>query len=141
MLKEKRNYAVIAKCGHVGLGYYIPIEFAVVASSKEEAAALARQLPRVKHHHKDAIQEVREVSMEEYLVIVERNNHDPYLKCKNIQQQKLVFNIIEPRLVVDSHNQTIKHSKQERRDRVDFKMKKNKTILNDLLKYAHSYIF
>lgn len=57
------RYAVTAKCGHTGFGpgFYIPITFIVSAESAKEAAIKARQIPRVKHHHKDAISEVHAI--------------------------------------------------------------------------------
>ena len=61
-----RYFNVTAKCGHVGRGYYIPITFAVKAESAAEAASVARDLPRVKHHHKDAILSVKEVNRYEF---------------------------------------------------------------------------
>ena len=84
-----KYYSVTAKCGHVGKRYYIPIEFAIRAESAKEAARIARDMPRVKHNHKDAIQSVREISREEYIVLRQRNDSDPYLNCKSIQEQRL----------------------------------------------------
>ena len=84
-----KYYSVTAKCGHVGKRYYIPIEFAIRAESAKEAARIARDMPRVKHNHKDAIQSVREISREEYIALRQRNDSDPYLNCKSIQEQRL----------------------------------------------------
>ena len=126
MLEEKRNFAVVAKCGHVGLGHYIPIEFAVKAYSKKEAASIARDIPRVKHDHKDAILQAREISNEEYLEIRQRNHCDPYLQCKNFQEQKSIFDEIKDRLVVDGKSTDLKSLKKKRKERVEFKMKKRK---------------
>ena len=84
-----KYYSVTAKCGHVGKRYFIPIEFAIRAESAKEAARIARDMPRVKHNHKDAIQSVREISREEYIDLRQRNDSDPYLNCKSIQEQRL----------------------------------------------------
>lgn len=83
-------FAVTAKCGHSGQGrgYYVRIEFAVIAESGSEAAAKVRTYPRVKHHHKDAIQSVRSISEAEYDEIVSRNDSDPYLQARSIQEQR-----------------------------------------------------
>ncbi len=54
-----RYFIVTAKCGHVGRDNYIPIDFAVKAESASKAASYARDLPRVKHDHKDAILSVQ----------------------------------------------------------------------------------
>lgn len=84
-----KYYSVTAKCGHVGKRFFIPIEFAIRAESAKEAARITRDMPRVKHNHKDAIQSVREISREEYIALRQRNDSDPYLNCKNIQEQRL----------------------------------------------------
>ena len=84
---EKKYYGVKCKCGHVGRSHYIPIEFAVIACSKKEAAEIGRLLPRCKHHHKDCVLDVRELSLEEYEELSEANHNDPYLRCQSIQEQ------------------------------------------------------
>ena len=48
-------FEVEAKCGHVGRKYFTLKVFPVKANSRKEAAAIVRNIPRVKHHHKDAI--------------------------------------------------------------------------------------
>ena len=86
---EKRYYSVKCKCGHVGANrFYIPIEFGVIAASKKEAAEKGRWIPRCKHHQKDCILEVRELTRKEFLDLNERNRHDPYLSCHSIQEQR-----------------------------------------------------
>lgn len=80
-------YKVIAKCGHVGKGKYIPITFAINANDGKEAARIARNIPRVKHNKKDAIINVIKIDLEEYLSLKEKNANDPYLTCKNKQEQ------------------------------------------------------
>jgi len=60
----KKFYIVTAKCGHVGKSKYILIDFPVIAEDGREAAKIARQIPRVKHHHKDAIRNVEESSFD-----------------------------------------------------------------------------
>ncbi len=75
-----RYFTVTAKCGHVGKGCYIPITFAVKASSAAEAASVTRSLPRVKHHHKDAILSVQEVDQDDYEDRYYINSFDPYLQ-------------------------------------------------------------
>ena len=81
-------YAVCVKCGHVGKNYYVDKILAIEAESGKEAAAAARDYPRVKHHHKDAVRSVRKISGEEYASILESNRRDPYFSCRNIQQQR-----------------------------------------------------
>lgn len=55
----------------------------------------AREYKRVKHHHKDAIREVREISFKEFIELRLLNKNDPYLRCKNVQQQRKVVGLEE----------------------------------------------
>ena len=99
-------YIVTAKCGHVGKDYYIPIDFPVRAESKTEAAKITRSFPRVKHHHKDAILCCREVSIEEYNAIREKNHADTYLSCHSSSEQKRRCDI-ENRIVEEIKNKAL----------------------------------
>lgn len=91
MAELERYYSVKCKCGHVGAHkFYIPIEFGVIAASKKDAAEKGRWIPRCKHHQKDCILEVREITRQEFLELNERNNNDPYLSCHSIQEQRTV---------------------------------------------------
>ena len=82
------HYKVKAKCGHVGRNNYIVQDFFIVANSRREAAAIVRWMPRVKHHKKDAIFFVEEITFSEYRegrAIQEKN---PYFKTTNSSEQK-----------------------------------------------------
>ena len=127
MMETKNYYEVIAKCGHVGKKHYVPVKFAVIAEDGKEAAKMVRQFPRVKHDHKDAILNVNKINFERYLEIVEMNNNDPYLKCHSRQEQNLIDNL-EDRLEIDLHNQKAKYDKQDRLQRVTYKIKKTKIL-------------
>ena len=94
-MEEKKYYCVTCKCGHVGgQNHYILINFPIKATSKKEAACIARWIPRCKHHHKDCIRDVNEISYIEFEELMKRNNNDPYLLCKNIQEQR-VYDLTE----------------------------------------------
>lgn len=97
-----RYYMVTAKCGHVGRDYYIPIDFPVRADSAKEAAAAARSLPRVKHHHKDAILSVVEVSYSDYEDQRLVNRYDPYLGCHCIQDQRIEYDAVYSRIIEEA---------------------------------------
>lgn len=100
--QKKKYFAVECKCGHVGSKqYYIPITFAVMANDGREAANAARNFPRCKHHHKDCILSVEEISYAEYLKLLAANMEDPYLHCSNKFEQSTID--IESRLVIDPH--------------------------------------
>lgn len=83
-----RYYEVKAKCGHVGRNFYVLKTFAVRAADGREAAKIAREIPRVKHHHKDAIREVNEVDAARYHEIIDTNHEDPYFLCHSRQEQR-----------------------------------------------------
>ncbi|MCM1441653.1 MAG: hypothetical protein NC131_20960 [Roseburia sp.] len=95
-------FAVEAKCGHVGKGKCIFIWFAIQAENGKAAATKAREYGRVKHHHKDAIRQVKEISDKEFVQLQINNNKDPYLRCKNIQQQRNINNL-EDRIEIDKY--------------------------------------
>ena len=127
MTEIKNYYEVIAKCGHVGKKHYVPVKFAVMALDGKEAAKMVRQFPRVKHDHKDAILNVNKIDYERYLDIFEINNNDPYLKCHSRQEQNLLVDL-KDRLADDNHNQKVKYNKQNRLDRVAYKINKTKIL-------------
>lgn len=85
-----KYFEVEAKCGHVGINRCILITFACIARDGKEAAGKARQFPRVKHDHKDAIRNVREISFEEFVKLRCENDADPFLHCKNPQEQRKI---------------------------------------------------
>lgn len=110
-----KYYIVTAKCGHVGRDYYIPIDFPIRAESRIEAAKVARYIPRVKHHHKDAILNCREVSFEEYKAVRETNKTDTYLLCHSSLEQKFLCDI-EDRVIKETKNET----QLNRNDRIPY---------------------
>ena len=128
-MENKKYFAVTTKCGHVGRKYYLPVTFPVVAESGKEAARLGRDIPRVKHAHKDAILDVREISYEEYLILVDENNNNMYLKCENKQQQKSWCVNIKDLVLEDEHNKKLCYSKEKRKERVEYQQKKIKALL------------
>ena len=76
--EELGYFEVLAKCGHVGRKHYVLKRFAIRAESANEAARITRNIPRVKHHHKDAIRSVTAVTPERYAEIVRENSADPF---------------------------------------------------------------
>ena len=88
-------FAVETKCGHVGKNKCIYIWFAVKAEDGKEAAAKAKNIKRVKHHHKDAIRQTRKITHDDYMALLSYNSFDPYLKCTNIQQQRELVDLTD----------------------------------------------
>ncbi len=79
---ESKYYLVTAMCGHIGRLKYIPINFAVYASSTKDASKLVRGFPRVKKQRKDAIISCVEISYEQYLIQLNINRNSSYLAAK-----------------------------------------------------------
>lgn len=124
----QKYYAVHCRCGHVGLKHYVEIVFAVMANSRKEAAKKARGFARVKHNKKNAIIDCYDITREEYEALIEVNKNDPYLKCKNIQEQRLIEGF-ESRILEEPISAILKKSKQERKELVKYKFKKQKQFI------------
>lgn len=124
---ENKYYAVTTKCGHVGRGKYTEITFPIEASCGREAASIARYMPRVKHDLKYAIVDCVEVSYEEYLNLQEINNNNPYLRCKNIQEQNLLCEdlYLSVYYLYDNKNNNYYDKRQER---LNYKERKNRIL-------------
>ena len=102
-----KYFEVIAKCGHVEKNYCVFVNFACVAENGKEAAAKVREYPRVKHDRKDAIRCVKEITFEEFVTLRAENDADPYLHCKNRQEQRNIPGF-EERIKPDIREEQIK---------------------------------
>ena len=125
-------YLVLCKCGHVSRKYYMPIYFCVMAENSKEAAKIARDIPRVKRDHKDAILEVKKVCKEDYDIQNEKNNQDPYLLCKSKHDQNEIMDFIRYRLV--------REKRYEGSDVSKFKNRKPNLVMQEK-KYMHNTKF
>ena len=130
-------FAVTTKCGHVGRGKYIIKTFAVEAANGKEAAKLGRWMPRVKHHNKLCILDVKKITYEVYLDLLKVNKDDPYMQCHNIQEQNKKCPEIYDE-VYDLYPVEKDYTKA-RKDRVERKIKLNKIIENEFNKYLRDY--
>ena len=126
-----KAYKVVAKCGHVGWGYYIDKAFAVMAATGKEAAAIVRDMPRVKHHHKDAIRSVEEISFDMFYELKEINKNDPYFQCRTIQEQRGI--------VLEGVTKE-KHLDQKQKEQNRTKKYSGKQAVRDQKKYFTRYI-
>ena len=63
--------------------------------------------------------------------ILKTNKNDPYLKCKNIQEQRSIEGF-ESRIIEEPKVLRLKKSKQERRELIKFKLKKQKQLINTM---------
>ena len=128
----KKYFKVNAKCGHVGRRKFINIDFAVVALNAKEAAAKARMFGRVKHHYKDAINSVEEISLDEFVILVETLKNDPYILCDNIQDQRRIEDLYERVNCYDIED--------EKKDRcVEYKIKKQKILEKTVKLYIKEF--
>ena len=117
-----KYYEVTAKCGHVGKNNCIFITFACAAENGKEAAAKVRLYKRVKHDHKDAIRNVNEITFEDFMKLKAENDADPYLHCKNPQEQRKIPDF-DSRIIPDIREiqmkkkvSTIRHQKMIHRE-------------------------
>lgn len=92
-----KYYAVIAKCGHVGYGYFLPVCFAVEAKDLSSAIQITKERSRVQRDHKDCILAASEISAQEYYLINLNNDHDAYLKTNYANED---FGHIERRRII-----------------------------------------
>lgn len=133
---KSKFFRVTCKCGHVGRQFFIRIDFSVNADSRKEAAKIARNIPRVKHDHKDAILNCVEIDYEEYQIIQKINNNDPYLKCKNPQEQAHIFGFTER---LEPEPKYLKTIIKSRRNVVEFKNKKRRCAEKSFISYQMDY--
>ena len=117
-----KYYNVIAKCGHVGHGKYVDVNFAVIASSKSEAAQKVLSWRKVKKQLKNAITYVEEISFDDYKQLLENNKNNQYLRAHTkIEIINLDLNIQE--LGFEKHYKSSEEF-ESRMERISYKMKK-----------------
>ena len=106
---KKYYFEVSAKCGHVGRTYYYLGIFYVQAPDGKTAASIVRNMPRVKHHHKDAILSVTRIGYEEYQKGRAMLQKDPYFICHNKREQKMVTDIISKNIFLEPQKERIEN--------------------------------
>ena len=125
---ELKYYKVMAKCGHVGRNYYILKWFYVKACDGKAAAKIVRNKPRVKHDHKYAIQQVVEITVDEYLLGLKIQLEDKYFQCSSKQEQESYKCISQDDLLPEEREQ-IKYKKNRNGQRL-----KNQMIYKEMQK-------
>ncbi len=110
-----RYFKVTAKCGHVGKVFYYPGDLFIKAENGRDAARVARNMPRVKHDHKDAILNVEEIDWETYRAGKKDARKNPYFFCESVQQQLEYWDEIGSRLLADDYNEKEKSKKVSRK--------------------------
>lgn len=112
-------YKVLARCGHVKKGHYIEKWFYVEEDSKKEAAQIIRNTPRVKHHKKKTIEDVRTISFEEYFLGLKAMGADPYFKAHNSTDQRRVNAVKDEDVKLEEEPITYKKSRMGQRIRFE----------------------
>lgn len=72
------------------------MEFAIMAQSAHDAAVIARDMPRVKHHMKEAITSISELTYDEYRELKAECDANPYFKCTSSQEQRSFMDQLLP---------------------------------------------
>lgn len=125
----QKYFAVTVKFGHVGQHKCIIKTVPIKAGSGKEAAFQARWMPRVKHHDKHAIINVKEIDLEAYLILLVEKSFDPYFQCKNIQEQRNECDGIEDEVQYMKDDEIdYEERAQRRRERINFQKKKYKAF-------------
>ena len=122
----KKYFSVKTKCGHVGKYHCVWIDFAVVAENAKEAAQKVKKYSRVKRHQKSCIESVMELDFEDFIVLKAKNDADPYLHCKSIQEQRAVEGF-EDRIEVDEYNISKYSKKITKKESLEYRVKKVQT--------------
>lgn len=127
---EFKLYNVTCKCGHVGgPKWFIRKTFPIRARDGKEASAIARDMPRVKHGKKDAILNCVEIDSETYKIQQSINKNDPYLKCENPQDQKLIG---EFSLKIEKEQDFKIDKMYSRKEYIKYKLKAEKERLEEI---------
>ena len=110
----------------------------MAAENAAEAAQKAKTYKRVKRHHKDVIALVVEITSDEYMKRRSDNDNDPYLHCKNIQQQRLIEDINQ-RMQPDTWNIERNFKKQPKKKCKEYIVKKNRIAEREWAKQIEEY--
>lgn len=113
--ENDKYYAVIAKCGHCGDGFYIPIIFTEKCKDIQTAIELVKSAPKVKRDRKDFVLEAFEITKFQKFFIEAINDHDPYIKGYLLKKTLE----LEERRVVDE--EVLKNPDEDRFRYVKFK--------------------
>ena len=130
----RKYYIVIAKCGHVGKGKYVEINFPTIASNMSDAAQQVLKAGKVKKHLKNAITDVYEVSKDEYLSCKDKFKNNEYIHshCKSeISIESLDIQVLD-------FKEKFKSSFTSRTERVKYYLNKIKNK-SEVLDYEFNY--
>ena len=129
-----KYYEVEAKCGHVGRHNYILKKFYICADDGKEAAYKVRYLPRVKHNHKDAIKNVKEITYDDYVKGLDQHKQDAYFLVHNSTQQRQSCFFENNEIIKEEEKQNFKRPTHAKRIII------NKVLTKDW-KSGRSYLY
>lgn len=119
----EKYFSVKTKCGHVGKFHCVWIDFAVAAENAKEAAEKVKQYGRVKRHQKSCIESVAEIDFEDFMMLKAKNDADPYLHCKSVQEQRAIEGF-EERIELDEYNIARFSKKTTKKESLEFRVKR-----------------
>lgn len=117
-----RYFIVTAKCGHVGKGKYIEVDFPVIANSKKEAAQKVLRRSKVKKHLCNAISMAIEVEYEDYEIALEMYKSNDYIHAHYSSQ----YSLEEYEVKTLRSNKKHKIEFRSRNERINYYFKKMK---------------
>lgn len=130
-------YSVTAQFGHVGRDNCILKTISIKAETAKHAAYKVRWMSRVKHHRKDAIVNVKKITFDEYLEIQQINRKDPYFLVTSRQEQRELCGDLTAKIICLAIKEP--KNKQERDNKIQFKMRKEKILRNSALCEMRNY--
>lgn len=136
----KKYFSVKTKCGHVGKFRCVWIDFAVVADNAKAAAEKVKQYGRVKRHQKSCIESVAEIDFENFMILKAKNDADPYLHCKSIQEQRAVEGF-EERIELDEYNIARFAKKTTKKESLEYRVKRAKVKENSQKRALREYFY
>ena len=119
----KKYFSVKTKCGHVGKFHCVWIDFAVAAENAKEATEKVKQYGRVKRHQKSCIESVAQIDFEDFMMLKAKNDADPYLHCKSVQEQRAIEGF-EERIELDEYNIARFSKKTTKKESLEFRVKR-----------------
>lgn len=112
-INDVKYYRALLKGGHVSRRYYVEFYSYICAPTKKDAAMKCREVPRAKRNHKDFILALDEISSGEFCEGKINNVQDPYLLCKNKQDQDKILPLISNRIKPDPHFEETNNAKKK----------------------------
>ena len=136
----KKYFSVKTKCGHVGKFRCVWIDFAVAAENAKEATEKVKKYSRVKRHQKSCIESVTEIDFENFMMLKAKNDADPYLHCKSIQEQRAVEGF-EDRIELDEYNIAKYSKKVTKKESLEYRVKRAKVKENSQKRALREYFY